>query len=230
MKQSLRRLTAAHPHLWYQLYWVVYLVWFFTLDNVIKSGTLIHCALDDRIPFCEWFVVFYCSWFALLVFVTLKLWLNDTAAYDRLCLMMFSGMQNEWAGAQAFSSFDTYLAPFVKADNLSYYEVKKAIESFIYGVNTPSRWGTQAPFSNITLDWTVPADLAEQQAIVGGKQMDFKYKDCKAEMDMSGRRVGGYFCRLPASPYSSAISSISHKAPLGRVLTATQLRAGLEVK
>ena len=92
MKQSLRRLTAAHPHLWYQLYWVVYLVWFFTLDNVIKSGTLIHCALDDRIPFCEWFVVFYCSWFALLVFVTLKLWLNDTAAYDRLCLMMFSGM------------------------------------------------------------------------------------------------------------------------------------------
>jgi len=93
-------------------------------------------------------------------------------------------MQNEWAGAQAFSSFDTYLAPFVKADNLSYYEVKKAIESFIYGVNTPSRWGTQAPFSNITLDWTVPADLAEQQAIVGGKQMDFKYKDCKAEMDM----------------------------------------------
>ena len=93
-------------------------------------------------------------------------------------------MQNEWAGAQAFSSFDTYLAPFVKVDNLTYDQVKKCIESFVYGVNTPSRWGTQAPFSNITLDWTVPADLAEQQAIVGGKEMDFKYKDCKVEMDM----------------------------------------------
>ena len=93
-------------------------------------------------------------------------------------------MQNEWAGAQAFSSFDTYLAPFVKVDNLSYEQVKKCIESFIFGVNTPSRWGTQAPFSNITLDWTVPADLAELNAIVGGKEMDFKYKDCKKEMDM----------------------------------------------
>ncbi len=93
-------------------------------------------------------------------------------------------MQNEWAGAQAFSSFDTYLAPFVKVDNLSYDQVKKCIESFIYGVNTPSRWGTQAPFSNITLDWTVPNDLAELNAIVGGKEMPFKYKDCKAEMDM----------------------------------------------
>lgn len=93
-------------------------------------------------------------------------------------------MQNEWAGAQAFSSFDTYLAPFVKADKLSYYDVKKCIEAFIYGVNTPSRWGTQAPFSNITLDWTVPDDLAELPAIVGGEEMDFKYKDCKKEMDM----------------------------------------------
>ena len=96
-------------------------------------------------------------------------------------------MQNEWAGAQAFSSFDTYLAPFVKVDNLSYEQVKKCIESFVYGVNTPSRWGTQAPFSNITLDWTVPADLAELNAIVGVKEMDFKYKDCKAEMDMINR-------------------------------------------
>ena len=96
-------------------------------------------------------------------------------------------MQNEWAGAQAFSSFDTYLAPFVKVDNLSYEEVKKCIEAFIYGVNTPSRWGTQAPFSNITLDWTVPSDLAELPAIVGGKEMDFKYKDCKKEMDMVNR-------------------------------------------
>lgn len=93
-------------------------------------------------------------------------------------------MQNEWAGAQAFSSFDTYLAPFVKADNLSYPEVKKCIESFIYGVNTPSRWGTQAPFSNITLDWTVPDDMAEMNAIVGGRETDFKYKDCKKEMDL----------------------------------------------
>ena len=93
-------------------------------------------------------------------------------------------MQNEWAGAQAFSSFDTYLAPFVKVDNLTYDQVKKCVESFIYGVNTPSRWGTQAPFSNITLDWTVPVDLAEQPAIVGGKEMNFTYGDCKKEMDM----------------------------------------------
>ena len=93
-------------------------------------------------------------------------------------------MQNEWAGAQAFSSFDTYLAPFVKVDNLTYNEVKKCVESFIYGVNTPSRWGTQAPFSNVTLDWTVPADLAELPAIVGGKEQNFKYKDCQKEMDM----------------------------------------------
>lgn len=93
-------------------------------------------------------------------------------------------MQNEWAGAQAFSSFDTYLAPFVKVDHLSYHEVKKCIEAFIYGVNTPSRWGTQAPFSNITLDWTVPNDLANLPAIVGGQEMDFCYRDCKAEMDM----------------------------------------------
>ncbi len=93
-------------------------------------------------------------------------------------------MQNEWAGAQAFSSFDTYLAPFVKVDNLDYKQVKKCLESFIFGVNTPSRWGTQAPFSNITLDWTVPADLKDMPAIVGGKEMDFTYGDCKKEMDM----------------------------------------------
>ena len=93
-------------------------------------------------------------------------------------------MQNEWAGAQAFSSFDTYLAPFVRTDHLSYTEVKKSIESFVYGVNTPSRWGTQAPFTNITLDWTVPNDLKDKPAIVGGKEMDFTYGDCKKEMDM----------------------------------------------
>ncbi len=93
-------------------------------------------------------------------------------------------MQNEWAGAQAFSSFDTYLAPFVKVDNLTQKEVKQCIQSFIYGVNTPSRWGTQAPFSNITLDWVCPADLKDLPAIVGGKEMDFTYGDCKKEMDM----------------------------------------------
>ena len=93
-------------------------------------------------------------------------------------------MQNEWAGAQAFSSFDTYLAPFVRTDKLSYNEVKHCIESFVFGVNTPSRWGTQAPFSNITLDWTVPGDMANQPCIVGGKPMDFTYGDCQAEMDM----------------------------------------------
>ena len=100
-------------------------------------------------------------------------------------LVNFLGiMQNEWAGAQAFSSFDTYLAPFVKVDNLTYKETKQAIQSFIFGVNTPCRWGCQAPFSNITLDWIVPHDLAEKPAIVGGKEMDFKYKDCQKEMDM----------------------------------------------
>lgn len=93
-------------------------------------------------------------------------------------------MQNEWAGAQAFSSFDTYLAPFVKVDNLSYKDVKQSIQSFIYGVNTPSRWGTQAPFTNVTLDWTAPEDMINMPALVGGKEMDFTYGDCKAEMDM----------------------------------------------
>ncbi len=119
--------------------------------------------------------------------ITGKITSAPAAHLSVLCNQMvnFLGiMQNEWAGAQAFSSFDTYLAPFVKADNLTYPEVKKCIESFIYGVNTPSRWGTQAPFSNITLDWTVPDDLAELPAIVGGREMDFKYKDCKKEMDM----------------------------------------------
>ena len=119
--------------------------------------------------------------------ITGKITSAPAAHLSVLCNQMvnFLGiMQNDWAGAQAFSSFDTYLAPFVKVDNLSYKEVKKCIEAFIYGVNTPSRWGTQAPFSNITLDWTVPSDLAELPAIVGGKEMDFCYKDCKKEMDM----------------------------------------------
>ena len=119
--------------------------------------------------------------------VTGKITSSPAKHLSTLCnqMVIFLGiMQNEWAGAQAFSSFDTYLAPFVKADNLSYKEVKQGIQSFIYGVNTPSRWGTQAPFTNITLDWTVPNDLAELPAIVGGKEMPFKYKDCKKEMDM----------------------------------------------
>lgn len=116
-----------------------------------------------------------------------KITSSPASHLSTLCNQMvnFLGiMQNEWAGAQAFSSFDTYLAPFVKVDNLSYKEVKQCIQSFIYGVNTPSRWGTQAPFTNITLDWVVPNDLAELNAIVGGKEMDFKYKDCVEEMRM----------------------------------------------
>ncbi len=122
--------------------------------------------------------------------ITGKITSAPAAHLSVLCNQMvnFLGiMQNEWAGAQAFSSFDTYLAPFVKVDNLSYGEVKKCIEAFVYGVNTPSRWGTQAPFTNITLDWTVPNDLAELPALVGGKEMDFCYKDCKKEMDMVNR-------------------------------------------
>ncbi len=116
-----------------------------------------------------------------------KITSSPASHLSTLCNQMvnFLGiMQNEWAGAQAFSSFDTYLAPFVKVDNLTYKEVKQCVQSFVYGVNTPSRWGTQAPFSNITLDWTVPDDLANLPCIVGGKEMDFTYKDCKKEMDM----------------------------------------------
>ena len=119
--------------------------------------------------------------------ITGKITSSPASHLSTLCNQMvnFLGiMQNEWAGAQAFSSFDTYLAPFVKVDKLTYREVKQCIQSFIYGVNTPSRWGTQAPFSNITLDWTVPNDLANLPCIVGGKEMDFCYRDCKAEMDM----------------------------------------------
>ena len=116
-----------------------------------------------------------------------KITSSPASHLSTLCNQMvnFLGiMQNEWAGAQAFSSFDTYLAPFVKVDNLTQKEVKQCIQSFIYGVNTPSRWGTQAPFSNITLDWTVPNDMVNLPAIVGGKEMDFTYGDCKKEMDM----------------------------------------------
>ncbi len=93
-------------------------------------------------------------------------------------------MQNEWAGAQAFSSFDTYLAPFIRADHLTEKQVRQCIQSYIYGVNTPSRWGSQAPFTNITLDWVCPDDLKNKKAIVGGKEQDFTYGDCQKEMDM----------------------------------------------
>ena len=116
-----------------------------------------------------------------------KITSSPASHLSTLCNQMvnFLGiMQNEWAGAQAFSSFDTYLAPFVKVDNLTQKEVKQCIQSFVYGVNTPSRWGTQAPFSNITLDWTVPRDLKDQPAIVGGRERDFTYGDCQKEMDM----------------------------------------------
>lgn len=122
--------------------------------------------------------------------VTGKITSKPAKHLNTLCNQMvnFLGiMQNEWAGAQAFSSFDTYLAPFVRTDNLGFDEVKHAIESFVYGVNTPSRWGTQSPFSNITLDWTVPSDLKDQRCIVGGKLMDFTYGECKKEMDMINR-------------------------------------------
>ena len=119
--------------------------------------------------------------------VTGKITSSPANHLSTLCNQMvnFIGiMQNEWAGAQAFSSFDTYLAPFVRVDNLSYKEVKQCIQSLVFGLNTPSRWGTQAPFSNITLDWTVPADLKNIPAIIGGKNMDFTYGDCQKEMDI----------------------------------------------
>jgi len=116
-----------------------------------------------------------------------KITSSPASHLSTLCNQMvnFIGiMQNEWAGAQAFSSFDTYLAPFVKVDNLSQKEIKQCVQSFVFGLNTPSRWGTQAPFCNITLDWTVPDDLTNLPAIVGGKEMDFTYGDCQKEMDM----------------------------------------------
>ncbi len=116
-----------------------------------------------------------------------KITSSPASHLSTLCNQMvnFLGiMQNEWAGAQAFSSFDTYLAPFVKVDNLTQKEVKQCVQSFVYGVNTPSRWGTQAPFSNITLDWTVPRDLVDQPVIVGGREREFTYGDCQKEMDM----------------------------------------------
>ena len=143
-----------------------------------------------------------------------KITSSPASHLSTLCNQMvnFLGiMQNEWAGAQAFSSFDTYLAPFVKVDNLSQKEVKQCIQSFVYGVNTPSRWGTQAPFSNITLDWTVPKDLENLPAIVGGKEMPFTYGDCKKEMDMVNKAfieimiegdANGRGFQYPIPPYS----------------------------
>ena len=120
------------------------------------------------------------------------------------------------------SSFDTYLAPFVKVDHLSYPEVKKCIESFVYGVNTPSRWGTQAPFSNITLDWTVPNDLAELPAIVGGKDMDFCYKDCKKEMDMVNKAF--IETMIEAMPTAAVFSIRSRPTPSREISTGPTQR------
>ena len=129
-------------------------------------------------------------------------------------------MQNEWAGAQAFSSFDTYLAPFVKVDNLSQKEVKQCIQCFVYGVNTPSRWGTQAPFSNITLDWTVPKDLENLPAIVGGQEMDFTYGECKKEMDM----VNKAFIEIMIEGDANGRASSTPSPPTPSPRTSTGLR------
>jgi ribonucleoside-triphosphate reductase len=93
-------------------------------------------------------------------------------------------LQNEWAGAQAFNSFDTYLAPFVRADNLNYKQVKQAIQEYVFGMNITSRWGGQTPFSNITLDWTVPSDIKNDHVIVGGKTLNTTYGDYQEEMDV----------------------------------------------
>jgi len=96
-------------------------------------------------------------------------------------------LQNEWAGAQAFSSFDTYMAPFIRKDALSYGEVRQAIQELVYNLNVPSRWGTQTPFTNLTFDWTCPEDLREQIPVIGGEEMPFCYGDLQAEMDMINR-------------------------------------------
>lgn len=96
-------------------------------------------------------------------------------------------MQNEWAGAQAFSSFDTYLAPFIRKDNLPYEEVLQSMQELIYNLNVPSRWGTQTPFTNLTFDWTCPEDLRPQHPVIGGEEMPFTYGDLQKEMDMINR-------------------------------------------
>lgn len=96
-------------------------------------------------------------------------------------------LQNEWAGAQAFSSFDTYMAPFVRKDGLGYDAVRQSIQELVYNLNVPSRWGTQTPFTNLTFDWTCPDDLKDQIPIVGGEEMPFVYGDLQAEMDMINR-------------------------------------------
>ena len=96
-------------------------------------------------------------------------------------------MQNEWAGAQAFSSFDTYMAPFVRKDNVPYSEVVQCIQEMIYNLNVPSRWGTQTPFTNLTFDWTCPPDLAPQHPMIGGQEMPFTYGDLQEEMNMINR-------------------------------------------
>ena len=154
-----------------------------------------------------------------------KITSSPASHLSTLCNQMvnFLGiMQNEWAGAQAFSSFDTYLAPFVKVDNLSQKEVKQCVQSFIYGVNTPSRWGTQAPFSNITLDWVCPPDLRDLPAIVGGEEMDFTYGDCKKEMDMVNKAF--IEIMIEATPTAVASSTPSPPTPSPATSTGVKLR------
>ncbi|MFE9118346.1 ribonucleoside triphosphate reductase [Streptomyces sp. NPDC007172] len=96
-------------------------------------------------------------------------------------------LQNEWAGAQAFSSFDTYMAPFVRKDAMTYYEVRQCVQEMVHNLNVPSRWGTQTPFTNLTFDWTCPVDLRAEVPVIGGVEMDFRYGDLQAEMDLINR-------------------------------------------
>ena len=96
-------------------------------------------------------------------------------------------LQNEWAGAQAFSSFDTYMAPFIRLDKLGYEEVKQSMQELIFNLNVPSRWGSQCPFTNLTFDWTCPEDIKDNHPLIGGELCDFTYGDLQAEMDTINR-------------------------------------------
>ncbi|NUN67974.1 ribonucleoside triphosphate reductase, partial [Pseudanabaena biceps] len=104
-------------------------------------------------------------------------------------------LQNEWAGAQAFSSFDTYMAPFIRLEGLSYAEVRQYMQELIFNLNVPSRWGTQTPFTNLTFDWVCPEDLRDQIPIIGGEAADFTYGDLQAEMDLINRAYIEVMCK-----------------------------------
>ena len=115
---------------------------------------------------------------------------NPPTHFSSACgqIVNFLGtLQNEWAGAQAFSSFDTYMAPFIRKDNLDYQQVRQCMQELIYNLNVPSRWGSQCPFTNLTFDWTCPDDLADENPLIGEELMDFTYGDLQAEMDMINR-------------------------------------------